>query len=526
MVSFSIMKNRPSVNKAEIFTKLARVLYAQIRNDNSQPTSQFYHKNALNRLSTGHLDTESLWNQIDIENKFFVKKFVYMFCEDQDAEQIIKGESDFFQRSSQLVSDSEEDDPDCDDNVQNHKVNSEANEEDEIEEADSQDQESEDEFEVEAENLTRKYNLDERTNRDSDDDALFKNNELTQAQLQKELKRMEMDDDEDDEGDDVKTKNDVEESENDEEFDKDMIYDDDEEEDETAQHLDPSQSNFERQNNEMRNEISKLEKEMLTEKPWQLKGEVDAAKRPQNSLLEEYVDFESGKRPGPLFTEEVAKRIEHIIVERIKDNKFDDVERKVKQVEQPFEYKRRIILDSEKSKSSLAQLYESEFLRQRDGEREHTEPASHVDIRQRMRRLFVQLDALCNYHYTPKATTSEMKIINNLPAISAEEAIPAAISDAQLVTPQEIAPAARRDEKGESERTKTDKLRERRLKKLKIKKRIAANKRSGKADPVRSFKNRNVQSKQTTKGPVNSKQQPKQSAHAGIQNAFLKLHKN
>lgn len=49
---------------------------------------------------------------------------------------------------------------------------------------------------------------------------------------------------------------------------------------------------------QMKQKVSQLEKQSLDEKPWQLKGEVSAAKRPYNSLLEEDLDFETAARLG------------------------------------------------------------------------------------------------------------------------------------------------------------------------------------------------------------------------------------
>jgi hypothetical protein len=43
---------------------------------------------------------------------------------------------------------------------------------------------------------------------------------------------------------------------------------------------------------------------------------------------------------------------------------FINVERKVKPKENPFEYKKRIVLDQEKSKQSLGEIYEQEYLKQ------------------------------------------------------------------------------------------------------------------------------------------------------------------
>jgi hypothetical protein len=40
------------------------------------------------------------------------------------------------------------------------------------------------------------------------------------------------------------------------------------------------------------------------------------------------------------------------------------LERKVKPKENPFEYKKRIVLDQEKSKQSLGEIYEQEYLKQ------------------------------------------------------------------------------------------------------------------------------------------------------------------
>ena len=45
------------------------------------------------------------------------------------------------------------------------------------------------------------------------------------------------------------------------------------------------------------------------------------------------------------------------------------MERKVKPKDNPYEYKKRIVLDQEKSKISLGEVYEQEYLKKQASER-------------------------------------------------------------------------------------------------------------------------------------------------------------
>ncbi|XP_062238231.1 U3 small nucleolar ribonucleoprotein protein MPP10 [Platichthys flesus] len=226
-----------------------------------------------------------------------------------------------------------------------------------------------------------------------------------------------------------------------------------------------SKSSFEKRQDKMSEKIGELEKAALTTKPWQLSGEVTAQTRPENSMLEEHVEFEQTSRMAPSITEETTLQLEDIIKQRIKDQAFDDVVRKEKPKEKVFEYKKRLTLDHEKSKQSLAEIYEQEYLKQNQQKTEEKENPAHVDIQKLMDTLFLKLDALSNFHFTPKPPVPEVKVVSNLPSITMEEVAPVSASDATLLAPEEVKEKNKAgDILGDVEKTSTDRKRERRQK--------------------------------------------------------------
>ncbi|XP_012620065.1 U3 small nucleolar ribonucleoprotein MPP10 [Microcebus murinus] len=273
---------------------------------------------------------------------------------------------------------------------------------------------------------------------------------------------------------------------------------DDEETEDTSvlnvkKNSDEVKSSFEKRQEKMNEKIASLEKELLEKKPWQLQGEVTAQKRPENSLLEETLHFDHAVRMAPVITEETTLQLEDIIKQRIRDQAWDDVVRKEKPKEDAYEYKKRLTLDHEKSKLSLAEIYEQEYIKLNQQKTAEEENPEHVEIQKMMDSLFLKLDALSHFHFIPKPAVPEIKVVSNLPAITMEEVAPVSVSDATLLAPEEIKEKNKAgDIKTAAEKTATDKKRERRKKKyqkhMKIKEKEKRRKLLEKSNPEQAGK--------------------------------------
>lgn len=142
-------------------------------------------------------------------------------------------------------------------------------------------------------------------------------------------------------------------------------------------------------------------------------GEADSRSRPQNSLLEQDLDFEHVQKVVPVITQETIQGLEERIKARILEGRFDDVVRIRALADKPFLPSRLFELKDTKSTQSLAQIYEDEYTALQTGgiageDRDGKLKKEHEEIEQLWENICGKLDALCNAHFVPKQVGLEL----------------------------------------------------------------------------------------------------------------------
>lgn len=197
-------------------------------------------------------------------------------------------------------------------------------------------------------------------------------------------------------------------------------------------------SSHQRQRQRLEKEIKELEQEAVSEKPWLLKGEVRSTARPENSLLEAVLDYDRPVKAAPVITEEVSIAVEEMIKKRILEDDYDDVIRKFAGNEEDQKNKLEDV-SMEKSKEGLGEIYEKEYMKTAMGfEADDESKQDQEEIEVMFKSLCWKLDALSNYHFTPKPAVKELQVKPAVPAIAMEEVVPIGVSDANLKAPEEV----------------------------------------------------------------------------------------
>ena len=159
-----------------------------------------------------------------------------------------------------------------------------------------------------------------------------------------------------------------------------------------------------------------------------------------------------------------------MIKQRIRDELWDDVERKME--DKDFKPNRELDeVSTEKSKLGLGDLYAQEYEENVLGNK------STKDIEQQKlydeitgiwNDLSSKLDAMSNYHFTPKPVVDDIQIKSNVSSIQMEEVLPMGVSMQSRLAPEEVFKKKRGREGvliGEDELNKDERARKRRAKK-------------------------------------------------------------
>ncbi|KAJ7361715.1 U3 small nucleolar ribonucleoprotein complex, subunit Mpp10 [Mycena albidolilacea] len=230
-----------------------------------------------------------------------------------------------------------------------------------------------------------------------------------------------------------------------------------EEEDEPSHDL----STHEQRMAALQEQIASLEAENVGPKDWVVMGEATARARPQNSLLEEDLEFERVMKAVPVVTEETVLALEERIKARILEGRFDDVVRIRPMEDKPFLASRFFELKDTKSSQSLAQIYEEEYVAQTTGtavdDRDGKLTKEHAELEALWEGICGKLDALCNAHFMPKQPKATISSISNVSSATLESALPTTKSAATMLAPEEVFATASSDPRARSELTPAEK---------------------------------------------------------------------
>lgn len=222
---------------------------------------------------------------------------------------------------------------------------------------------------------------------------------------------------------------------------------DEEDEEEKAPKKQEQLSSFEKQQQQIQSEIAKLEAELVADKKWTMKGEVQSKDRPQDSLLDDSesanLEFDRTAKPVPVITEELTETLEDLIRRRIKEDQFDDLPKRIVTDISKYHNKRAFELSEQKSSKSLAELYEDDYKgidAQQDDLNEETKK-QHDEITELFTSITHKLDSLSSAHFIPKPhqfKSIDIKVNDTAASISMEDAQPLHVSSESRLAPQEI----------------------------------------------------------------------------------------
>ncbi|VEU20337.1 DEKNAAC101117 [Brettanomyces naardenensis] len=197
-------------------------------------------------------------------------------------------------------------------------------------------------------------------------------------------------------------------------------------------------SSFELQQKKLQEEIASLEAEAVAEKKWTMKGEVSARQRDRDALLDEDLEFERTAKPVPVITQETTETLDELIKRRIKDEQFDEIQKRTISKMTDFKPSQKIEVSEEKSSKSLAEVYEDEYSKEESEVASEELKQAHDEIASLFTKLNHKLDSLCSAHFIPAPAEKLLDVKIQTSTISMEDAQPLTMSTGDTLAPQEV----------------------------------------------------------------------------------------
>jgi len=211
---------------------------------------------------------------------------------------------------------------------------------------------------------------------------------------------------------------------------------------------------------DMEADIARMENEQVADKHWSLQGEANARQRPLNSLLEMHLDLPmscfASKRAvdqaialGQVVEEDPfdeqgpslsAFDLEQLIKQRIVDDAFDDVIRIAGKPVIETQQDTPEVLDFNKSRVGLADIYAKQYEEEVFGESTAKEESISKE-KELLKKIFAKtiykLDQLTNSHFTPRPPMIVKGRKLAVASVQIEEAVPLVMTESQQRAPEE-----------------------------------------------------------------------------------------
>ena len=203
-------------------------------------------------------------------------------------------------------------------------------------------------------------------------------------------------------------------------------------------------------NEKHRKDIEALEQDHVvdpSQRPWELRGEVQGKDRPRNSLLGLDATWDGVSKDPPPLDAAFGLRVEEVIRERVLANNFDDIVPQTV-IEKAYAERRSGKVEDqddgalgEKSKLGLSEEYERDYVERQENGEKSDKPVRDEALDEKWRKLASRLDALSHFASPLERPALDEEVVaarTKASAVQLEEATPAAHTSEEGLAPEEV----------------------------------------------------------------------------------------